>query len=117
MSHARRLDAQHRTAAHRPRRTAATAIAAAIAVTTPALLARTRDHTRSHTRNRVLAAHAPAPKLDAEGDWSFELEGWLDECLRKAPSERSTAAELLSHEFLDPDWGSAEKQRRTLAPL
>jgi hypothetical protein len=25
--------------------------------------------------------HAPPPKLDAEGDWSFELEEWLDCCL------------------------------------
>ena len=30
--------------------------------------------------------HAPPPKLDAEGDWSFELEGWLDLCTRKVPT-------------------------------
>jgi len=41
----------------------------------------------------------PAPRLPASAAWSAEFRAFLQLCLRKDPSQRATAVELVTHDF------------------
>jgi len=42
----------------------------------------------------------PPPRLQDETKWTPEFPDFLDKCLKKDPTERSTAKELLNHPFI-----------------